>query len=286
MESTDTTTQESNSGLMKKKYRALFISDVHLGTRISQDGRLLEFLKTVDTDRLYLLGDIVDVSAMKRKFYWDHEHNALLRRLFKMVKRGVKIVYIPGNHDKELRNLAGLDFAGIKIRREDIHVTRDGRRLLLLHGDKFDGILNEKLMFLYTLGDRCYESALAVGKVVNRITRLFGCDWSLSRYLKTKVKNVVKFINDFERLIVAEAKIRKVDGVLCGHIHTPDLRTINGFLYGNCGCWTENASALGETETGEIEMINLDVEPMLCNNLYQEELDYAEETEQYQTVGA
>ncbi len=241
----------------KKHYRALFISDVHLGTKISQGRRLLDFLKTVETDRIYLLGDIIDVSAMKRKFFWNDDHNALLRRLFKLVKHGVKVVYVPGNHDRELRAMDGLDFSGIEIRNEFIHTTHDGKRLLLLHGDKFDGILNEKLMFLYTLGDRCYEFALVLGKGINRITRIFGCDWSLSRYLKTKVKNVVKFINDFECLIIAEAKQRHVDGIICGHIHTFELREVNGCLYGNCGCWTENASALAETESGELELINL-----------------------------
>lgn len=241
----------------KKHYRALFISDVHLGTKISQATRLLELLKNVEVERIYLLGDIIDISAMKRKFYWNDDHNALLRRFFKLVKHGVKVVYVPGNHDRELRGMEGLDFSGVGIHNEYIHTTLDGRRLLLLHGDKFDGILNEKLMFLYTLGDRCYEYALVISKLINRITRLFGCDWSLSRYLKTKVKNVVKFINDFECLIIAEAKRRKVDGIICGHIHTYELRQTNGFLYGNCGCWTENASALAENQNGELELINL-----------------------------
>ncbi len=241
----------------KKHYRALFISDVHLGTKISQGERLLEFLKNIETERIYLLGDIIDVSAMKRKFYWSDDHNALLRRFFKLVKHGVKVVYIPGNHDRELRGMEGLDFAGVEIHCEYIHTTLHGKRLLLLHGDKFDGILNEKLMFLYTLGDRCYEMALVLSKGINRITRLFGCDWSLSRYLKTKVKNVVKFINDFETLIIAEAKRRQVDGIICGHIHTYELRQTNGLIYGNCGCWTENASALAENVNGVLELINL-----------------------------
>jgi UDP-2,3-diacylglucosamine pyrophosphatase LpxH len=272
---------------MKTKYRTLFISDVHLGTKVSRSQNLLEFLKSVDVEKIVLLGDIIDVSAIRRKFYWDPDHNALIRRLFKLVKKEVEVVYIPGNHDKELRDMAGMDFAGIKIRKEDIHVTADNRRLLLLHGDKFDGILNEKLMFLYTLGDRCYDIALLISRIANRLFLLFGYDWSLSRYLKTKVKNVVKFINDFEHLVVAEVKNRKVDGVICGHIHTPELRNINGFLYANCGCWTENMSAVVENTTGEIELICLDTFALseLVKNNVKEEL-YVEDTEYAQAIGA
>ncbi|MHB9138292.1 MAG: UDP-2,3-diacylglucosamine diphosphatase, partial [Victivallaceae bacterium] len=124
---------------MKTKYRTLFISDVHLGSKVSRSQNLLEFLKSVDVEKIVLLGDIIDISAIRRKFFWSPDHNALIRRLFKLVKKGVEVVYIPGNHDKELRDMAGMDFAGIKIRKEDIHVTADNRRLLLLHGDKFDG---------------------------------------------------------------------------------------------------------------------------------------------------
>jgi len=270
---------------MKPHYRALFISDVHLGTRISRSGALLAFLKTVDTEKIFLLGDIADISVMKRKFYWDADHNALLRRLFKMVKKGVEVVYIPGNHDRDLRSLAGLDFAGIRICREVIHVTADHRRMLLIHGDQFDGILNEKLMFLYTLGDRCYEVALMLGAVINRITRLFGCHWSLSRYLKTRVKNVVKFINDFEKLVAAEARQRQVDGVICGHIHTAELRRINGFVYANCGCWTEASSAIAETASGELRLLTVNPDQTVSESqLYQEEPHHVHETDSYQTV--
>ena len=279
--------------LMKTKYRTLFISDVHLGSKISRSQCLLEFLKAVEVEKIVLLGDIIDISAIRHKFYWDSDHNALIRRLFKLVKKGVEIIYIPGNHDKEMRDMDGMDFAGIKIRREDIHITADNRRLLLLHGDKFDGVLNEKLMFLYTLGDRCYDIALLLSRIVNRLFLPFGYDWSLSRYLKTKVKNVVKFINDFEHLVVAEVKNRKVDGVICGHIHTPELRSINGFLYANCGCWTENMSAVVENTNGEIELINLDAFTVLklresnkANNVKEESYAENKNSEYVQTIGA
>lgn len=239
------------------EYRAVFISDVHLGTRISQPTRLVEFLKQVRTRHLYLVGDIVDVTAFRRKFHWDKEHNAVVRRILKMVKNRVKVVYIPGNHDRDLRDFAGMDFAGIEFRDRDIHTTRQRQRLLIIHGDEFDGILREQMMFLYTVGDYSYAAAIQVSRLVNRVTRWFGIDFSLSKYLKTKVKNVIKFINNFEKLIVYEARAANVDGVICGHIHSPDLRIVDGKIYGNCGCWTETCSALVEHLDGRLEVIHL-----------------------------
>jgi len=279
--------EKKTNEVMKKKYRAVFVSDIHLGTKISQSRHLLNFLKTIETEKLYLLGDIVDISAMKHRFYWDGDHNALIRRIFKLVKHDVKIVYIPGNHDRELRWLSGLDFAGISIRKEEVYQTAAGKKLLLLHGDKFDGVLNEKLMFLYTLGDRCYEIALVLGKMINRVTRWFGYDWSLSRYLKTKVKNVVKFINDFERLVMMEARQRQVDGVICGHIHTAELRSINGFIYANCGCWTEGSSVVAETEDGEIRLLQLDAAMAVKEStIVEEEKNHVNESQSFQEVRA
>jgi len=240
-----------------KKYRTLFISDVHLGTKVSQSQNLHRYLATVEVEKLYLLGDFADISNMRRHFFWDKHHNALIRHIFKMVKHGVEVVYIPGNHDKELRDFAGMDFAGIKIKLQDIHTTHDGRRFLLLHGDKFDGVLNEKLLFLYTFGDRCYDLALLLSKYLNCVLALFGRQWSLSKYLKSKVKNVLKFINDFETLVIREARTHGVDGVICGHIHTPVIRKLEGLLYANCGCWTESNSAVAELPDGTLELINL-----------------------------
>lgn len=244
--------------LSVKKYRTLFISDVHLGTKVSQSQRLNEYLKTVEIEKLYLLGDFADFSNMRRRFFWDKHHNALIRRIFKMVKNGVEVIYIPGNHDMEIRDFDGMDFAGIQIKLQDIHTTNNGKKFLLLHGDKFDGILNEKLLFFYTLGDRCYDLALILNKILNRFLSLFGRQWSLSKYLKNKVKNVVKFINDFEKLVVREASNYEVDGVICGHIHTPVISRIEGFIYANCGCWTENSSAVAELPDGSLELVNLD----------------------------
>ncbi len=243
----------------KPRYRTVFVSDVHMGSGVSQSGRLAEFLKSISTEQLCLVGDIVDMSALKRRFSWSAENNALLRRIFKMAKKGVKVVYVPGNHDNDARGLANMDFAGILILKRYVHQTADGRRFLVMHGDEFDGVLREHLMFLYDLGDFGYELAVSVGNIITPILAwLFGVEWSLSRYLKSKVKNAVKFIGNYERLVAIEARRHKVDGVVTGHIHTADLKTLDdGLLYANCGCWTESREAVVEHLDGRIELLHL-----------------------------
>jgi UDP-2,3-diacylglucosamine pyrophosphatase LpxH len=243
--------------MKQREYRAVFISDVHLGTRVSRPDRLVEFLREIKIRHLYLVGDIVDISAFRRRFYWDKDHNAVIRRILKMVKKKVRVVYIPGNHDREMRDFNGMNFAGIEFKNRAVHVTRQKKRLLVIHGDEFDGVLREQMMFLYTVGDYSYAAAIWLSKWINRVTRWFGIDFSLSKYLKTKVKNVVKFINNFEKLIVYEARKAGVDGVVCGHIHSPDLQVIGDKIYGNCGCWTESCSALVEHLDGSLEVLNL-----------------------------
>lgn len=244
--------------IMKTKYRTLFISDVHLGTKLSHTEKLLEFLKAVKAEKIYLVGDIIDICALKRKFYWDSEINAVIRRLFKMVKNDVRIIYIPGNHDFYIRDFAGMDFSGIRIKKSDTHFTADGRRLLVIHGDEFDGLLSEKLLILYSIGDRFYDLAVMLSLLINKIFCLFGKQWSLSYYLKTKVKNVMAFINSFEKLLVHKARSCHVDGIVSGHIHTAELKMIDGILYANCGCWTEACTALAENANGSLEIINID----------------------------
>ncbi|MFA7231478.1 MAG: UDP-2,3-diacylglucosamine diphosphatase [Victivallaceae bacterium] len=243
----------------KEKYKTLFLSDIHLGTKYCHSEKLLEFLKTINVEKIYLIGDIVDLSAIRRKFYWDSTHNALIRKFFKLVKNGVEIIYIPGNHDIEIRDFDGMDFSGIKIVKESIHETADAKRFLVMHGDKFDGIMSEKLSFLYALGDRGYDLALFLNRILNIFIRPFGIHWSLSKYLKTKVKNVVKFVNDYENLLLHEARNHPdISGIICGHIHTPELKNVDGIVYANCGCWTEYCSAIAEAHDGSLSMINLD----------------------------
>lgn len=240
-----------------RRYRAVFISDVHLGTKISRPGRLVEFLKGIRVERLYLVGDIIDLTALRRRFYWDQEHNQAIRRILKMVKRQVRVIYIPGNHDRDLRDFHGINFSGIEFKNRDIHITGGNRRMLVIHGDEFDGVLREQMAFLYTVGDYSYVIALWLSRIVGAVTRRFGVNFSLSHYLKTRVKNVLKFINDFEQLLVLEARAAHADGVICGHIHSPALQMIGDKQYANCGCWTESCSALVEHLDGTLEVIKL-----------------------------
>ena len=241
----------------KAKYRTLFISDVHMGTKISRTSELLDFLKNIKVEKIYLVGDIIDVSGLRRKFYWDSNHNAIIRRLIKLSKRGIKIIYIPGNHDADIKDFSGLDFAGITILKQDIHKTAANKKLLIVHGDEFDGVLRTEMFFLYNIGDRSYDMAVALSNVLSRIMKIFGKNWSLSQYLKSKVKNVVKFLNNFELMLVQKARHFKVDGIVCGHIHTAELKTIDGIIYANCGCWTESCNAVVETMDGEMKVLNI-----------------------------
>lgn len=241
----------------KTKYRTLFISDVHMGTKLSRTSELLEFLKGMKAEKIYLVGDIIDVSGLRRKFYWDSNHNAVIRRLIKLSRRGIKIIYIPGNHDADIKDFSGLDFAGITIQKQDIHKTSDNKRLLVIHGDEFDGVLRSEMFFLYAIGDRSYDMAVALSNILGRFFKLFGKNWSLSQYLKSKVKNVVKFLNSFEKMLVLKARHANVDGIVCGHIHTAELKTVEGIIYANCGCWTETCNAVVETMSGELKVLNI-----------------------------
>ncbi|MBN1865343.1 MAG: UDP-2,3-diacylglucosamine diphosphatase [Victivallales bacterium] len=237
----------------KQTFRTLFISDLHLGTKLSRPEELLEFLQHVEIQKLYLVGDIFDVRTFKRKLRWSTECTELIGKIMELAKKKIEVVYIPGNHDRELRKLAGPAFPGIRL--DDIHRTCEGKSYLVLHGDEFDGMLREKLMFLYAVGDWSYDLAVVVSKVLNSLTRKVGVDWSLSKYLKSKVKRVIQTLNNFEKLVVHEARRRMVDGVICGHIHTPELKIIGGMTYANCGCWTETCSAVVEHIDGHLEML-------------------------------
>lgn len=242
--------------LEKKKYRSLFLSDLHLGTRLARAEELNNYLKTVEVDNIFLLGDIVDVQAIKRRLYWDPHHNAVIKRFFKMAQDGTNITYITGNHDRDMMGLKGLDFSGITIKKQTIHTTNQNKKYLLMHGDKFDGVLNEKMMFLYALGDHCYTLAVMLNYPINLLINLFGIEWSLSNYLKSKVKNVVQFISNFEKLVSREA-FGIADGVICGHIHTASHQCFEGIDYFNCGCWTESASVVVENMDGSLELLIL-----------------------------
>ncbi|MBR0552407.1 UDP-2,3-diacylglucosamine diphosphatase [Stakelama marina] len=240
----------------RRQYRTVWISDVHLGTRGCNAEMLIDFLDHVDSETMYLVGDIIDGWKMRRKFYWPEAHNDILWRLLKRAKRGTRMVYIPGNHDEMFRQFTGLHFGGVDIVRRAIHETADGRRLLVLHGDEFDAItLSHK--WLAHLGDVAYEFMMMLNRWVNAWRRTFNMPyWSLSKHAKAKVKNAVEFISNFEEIVAKEAGSRGVDGVVAGHIHTADYRRIDGIDYYNDGDWVEGCTALVEHFDGRMEILH------------------------------
>ncbi|MBV7434415.1 UDP-2,3-diacylglucosamine diphosphatase [Cardiobacteriaceae bacterium TAE3-ERU3] len=236
-------------------YRTIWISDCHLGTRSAQSHLLLDFLRNTESDTLFLVGDIVDGWQLKKHWYWHQEHNDVIQKLLRKARKGTRVIYVPGNHDEAARQYVNLNFGGVEIHQQSEHTTADGRRLLIMHGDEFDGVM-QYAKWLAHLGDTLYQCALGLNALLNKIRRRFGKPyWSLSQYLKYKVKNAVNFITEFERLIAGEAKKRGFDGVVCGHIHHAEMRTIDGVEYYNCGDWVESITALVEHQDGRMEII-------------------------------
>ncbi|HEY9537059.1 MAG TPA: UDP-2,3-diacylglucosamine diphosphatase [Kiloniellaceae bacterium] len=237
------------------RFRTVFISDIHLGTRGCKADYLLDFLKHTDCETLYLVGDIFDGWRLKRAWYWPQAHNDVVQKLLRKVRKGMRLVYVPGNHDEVLRGYPGMHFGGVEVIKEAIHVTADGRRLLVIHGDEFDGVV-KYARWLALLGDWAYVTMIEVNTWFNFLRRKLGFGyWSLSAYLKHRVKNAVQFIGKFEEAVVAEARRQGVDGVVCGHIHTAEMRMIDGVLYINDGDWVESCTALVEHMDGRLEIL-------------------------------
>jgi UDP-2,3-diacylglucosamine pyrophosphatase LpxH len=238
------------------KYRAVWISDVHLGSKSSRADFLLDFLKSIECEYLYLVGDIIDLWAMRKSVHWPQSHNDVIRALLGKARHGTKIVYIPGNHDGMLRDFDGSEFGMIQIKKQAFHFTADGKKLLILHGDEFDGVVHcGKLMNI--VGDSAYEMLILCNRVLNHFRKIFGKPyWSLASYLKHRVKNAREYINNFERAITIEAKYRGVDGVVCGHLHRPEMRYIEGVLYCNDGDWVETCTALVEDHNGSLQLLH------------------------------
>ena len=237
------------------KYRSLFISDVHLGTRNCQAGHLVDFLKENDAETIYLVGDIVDFWRLNRGVLWPQSHNDVLHGLLEKVRGGSRVVFIPGNHDDGLRQYCGQRFGAIEIEMQTIHETADGKRYLVMHGDEFDVVVRYA-KWLAFVGDRAYALALWFNRPLNFFRRRFGFGyWSMSSRLKLKVKQVVNFIGDFEKNLADEAARRDTDGVICGHIHHAASRQMEGVHYLNTGDWVESCTAIGETEDGTFEII-------------------------------
>ena len=238
-----------------RHYRAIWISDIHLGTSGCKADFLLDFLRVNESDQLYLVGDIVDGWQLKRGWYWKQSHNDVVQKVLRKARKGTKVTYIVGNHDEVLREFLGLRFGELLIENEAVHELRDGRRLWVTHGDLFDGVIQYAKWLAY-LGDTAYTMALKVNDHFNYLRHKMGMSyWSLSQYLKHRVKNAISFITAFEEALTTEARRRGYDGVVCGHIHRPEIREIDGTLYCNDGDWVESLSALVETHEGELKLV-------------------------------
>jgi UDP-2,3-diacylglucosamine pyrophosphatase LpxH len=239
-----------------KHYRTIWISDVHLGTRGCQARMLLDFLKHTESDHLFLVGDIIDGWRLERSWYWPSTHNDVVQAVMAKARAGdTRVTYIPGNHDETFRAHVGRQFGRIEIADKAIHVLADGRRFLVLHGDEFDLVTNYA-KWLAIAGDYAYRAAIVVNLWFNYMRRHLGFGyWSLSAFLKLRVKNAVGFIGDFERTVADEARRQGVQGVVCGHIHHPEIRDFGGMTYCNDGDWVESCTALVEHHDGTLELV-------------------------------
>ena len=257
----------------KSRYRTIFLSDVHLGTRGCRSDILLDFLRRTECERLYLVGDIVDGWRLRKSWYWTAEFDEVLRQVLGMARRGVEVTYILGNHDEMFRGWLGLGFevAGVRMARDAVHEAADGRRYLVIHGDEFDGVIRYAKVLAH-LGDRAYhwayhwayDWALTLNRVFNLARRRLGYPyWSLSQWLKRQVKGAVKAIDRFELALAGEARRRGLDGVVCGHIHHAEMRMVQGVMYMNDGDWVESCTALVEHADGRFALVDWAAEARL-----------------------
>lgn len=236
-------------------FRAIFISDIHLGTAGCQAHALLGFLRAHPCESLYLVGDIVDGWQLRRRWFWPQSHNDVVQKLLRAARKGCKVTFIPGNHDEFARGFLGHQFGGIEVREDAVHTTADGRTLWVTHGDYFDGVI-QCAKWLAFLGDNLYEFTLKLNRYLNGLRARMGLPyWSLSAYLKDKVKSALNYVTDFEVAVANEARARGHHGVVCGHIHRAEMREINGTLYCNDGDWVESRTALVEHFDGRLEIL-------------------------------
>ncbi len=240
----------------KRRYRTVWISDIHLGTRGCNADLLVDFLRSIECETLYLVGDIVDGWRLRKGWYWPDSHNEVVRRLLKMSHRGTRVVFVAGNHDEMLRDYAGFSFGGVELALEAIHITADGRRLLVTHGDSFDGVVLYA-RWLAFLGDKAYDILLRANVLFNTLRRHLRLPyWSLSAFVKRKVKNAVQYVCSFEEAVAREAMERGFDGIVCGHIHCAEIRQIGAITYYNDGDWVESCTALVEDAQGVMSLID------------------------------
>lgn len=250
------TTQTVGFDETKTYFRSVWISDAHLCCKDAQAECLYDFLNSIRCENLYLVGDIIDIWALRRKWYWPNQYNEVIHKLLKFARRGTRVVFIPGNHDDMFRSYVGYNFGGIEVALNAIHETRNGQRYLVVHGDEFDTVVQYH-RWLSHLGSWAYGHLISLNRVVNVVRRRLGKPhWSLSGAIKRRVKKAVKLVNRFETVLSEAAHRHKVDGVICGHIHQPAMYDIDGVRYCNTGDWVESCTALVEDERGDISLLD------------------------------
>ena len=247
---------EKQDAAARRTYRAIFISDLHLGTPGCQADALLDFMRSHSSEYLYLVGDIVDGWQLRRRWYWPQAHNDVVQKLLRCARKGCRVIFVPGNHDEFARGFIGHQFGGIEVVQDGVHVTADGRSLWVIHGDYFDGVIRCAKWLAY-MGDNLYEITLKLSCHLNTVRARLGLPyWSLAAYLKQKVKTAMNYVTDFEEAVAGEARSRGHHGVVCGHIHRAEMRDIGGTLYCNDGDWVESRTALVEHHDGRLELIS------------------------------
>jgi len=241
---------------IKKRYRSIFISDIHLGFKSCQAEFLLDFLSRTESEYLYLVGDIFDGWEMQKKTYWPNSHQKVVNKILKKAAKGTRVIYTPGNHDESARHYCGYSFDNIEIKDTAIHKTADGRKLLVLHGDQFDTVV-QCSPFLSRIGSSMYGHLLFLNRSINWARRLVGLPyWSIAAHLKHKVKNVVSYIGRFEAAVVNSALTQDVQGVVCGHIHHAEMTMFGDILYCNTGDWVESCTAMVESSDGKLAILH------------------------------
>jgi len=245
-----------------RRVRAAWVSDLHLGTRSSNAEGFLDFLRDYEIETLYVVGDLIDIWQLRRGVYWPQPHNDVIQKILRAARKGTRVIYIPGNHDEFVSGFHG-DYGNITIQKQAIHLTADGRRMLVMHGHELDTVV-QNVRWLAFAGDTGYQFLLSLNPAINFVRRRFGFGyWSLSAYAKKRVKDAVSFIGEFEKAIVRYAEDYEVQAVLCGHIHSAAIRQIGAVTYYNCGDWVESSTALVEQADGTIELVSY--HPFLAN---------------------
>ncbi len=236
-------------------YRAIWISDVHLGTKHSQVTKLLEFLRDTECDHLYIVGDFIDGWQLRRKWYWVDDYNLLIQKLLRKNRKNTQVTFISGNHDEFLEKFFGIAFGSVRLMERVVHVAADGKRYLVIHGHQFDGLSHFNRL-LDRVGSALYDKILDANAWINRLRRSLGFGyWSFASYIKLKAKAAVKYVNDYEDAMIQYGRKNAMAGVICGHIHRPEIRELGDLVYMNCGDWVENCTALAEDFDGKFKLL-------------------------------